>query len=874
MKTGRRGFLKTVAASAAAAQGRLRSAKSTERAAEYPRVYSGEQLGLISFPLGGIGAGSIGLGGRGQFIDWEIFNRAHKGSRPPYAFASIWAQMAGESPVAFVLESQIRPPYEGAFGLGSDNVPGLPRLAEARFTGEFPMARIDFTDPDLPVTVALEAFTPFIPLDVEASGLPSAILRYRVRNPRATKATVSIGFSLDNPVGRTGRMCVHRSAPGVQGLLFTNPFLSTNDPVSGSFVVGVLEAGDAKEVSYVRGWRGGTTWLVGPLLFWDAFSAHGNPGPEPAPRSTVGSLTMKRDIPAGGSADFTFVLAWRFPNRTPKRCGALAAEGYENSPIGNHYCTRFDSAWSAAEFTAQHLPGYEARTRNFLDAMRRTTLPGLVRDGAMSNLSTLVSPTCFQTSDGRFHGFEGCADDQGCCAGSCTHVWNYETATAFLFPSLARSLRENGFVFNTDAAGSMGYREMLPPGKQIFRYNAADGQMGQIMHLYLDWRMSGDTEWLRALWPDAKRAIEYAWVEGGWDQNRDGVMEGAQHNTYDVEFLGPNPLCGVWYLGALRAAEEMATVLGDEESAGVYRGLFKRGSAWIDANLFNGEYYVQKIQATRRDDVAEGALGDTGAPDTEHPDFQVGDGCLVDQLVGQYFAHLCGLGLLLEESHIRKTLESIYRLNYKKSLNRHNSVQRTFALNDEAGLVICDYGNTKRPEIPFPYFSEVMTGFEYSAAVLMMCHGMVNEGVECIGNIRRRYDGRRRNPWNEAECGSHYARAMASWSAIPALSGWTYHAVERSLSAQPRVNEKRFESFWSTGTGWGTFAQTLGPRNVFSLKVDEGGLVCRTIELSWGAAVKGVKLGDNVVPFHLENGRVMLTSDVAVLPGMTLTITG
>ena len=760
MRTGRRGFIKTVAA-AAAAQSRLRGAAGADRSGDYPRVYSGEQLSLISFPLGGIGAGSIGLGGRGQLQDWEIFNRPNRGLRPPYAFPSIWAQMAGDKPVSFVLESQIMPPYEGAFGLGSDNVPGLPRLEEARFTGEFPMARIDFADPDLPVTVALEAFTPFIPLDVEASGLPAAVLRYKVHNPQSKLATVSIGFSLDNPVGGVGRMCTHRSSPGVQGLLFTNPFLSLNDPVSGSFALAVLEAGDAKEVAYVRGWRGGLPWLVGPLLFWDAFSANGNPGPEPATRNPVGSLSMKRDIPAGATADFTFVLAWRYPNRTPKRCGALAADGYENSPIGNHYCTRFDSAWSVAEFSAQHLADYEARTRNFLQAMRRTTIPALVRDGAMSNLSTLVSPTSFQTSDGRFHGFEGCSDDQGCCAGSCTHVWNYETATAFLFPSLARSLRENGLVFNTDAAGSMGYREMLPPGKQIFRFNAADGQMGQIMHLYLDWRMSGDTQWLRSLWPDARRALEYAWVEGGWDHNRDGVMEGAQHNTYDVEFLGPNPLCGVWYLGALRAGEEMASALGDKESADLYGSLFDRGSRWIDANLFNGDYYIQKVAGIPRDDVAEGAIGNDGAPDTEHPDFQVGEGCLIDQLVGQYFAHLCGLGLLLDEKNIRKTLESIYALNYKRRLGRHNSVQRTFALNDEAGLVICDYGKTKRPEIPFPYFAEVMTGFEYSAAVLMMCHGMVNQGVECIGNIRRRYDGRRRNPWNEA----------GVWSALRASHG-------------------------------------------------------------------------------------------------------
>ena len=99
---------------------------------------------------------------------------------------------------------------------------------------------------------------------------------------------------------------------------------------------------------------------------------------------------------------------------------------------------------------------------------------------------------------------------------------------------------------------------------------------------------------------------------------------------------------------------------------------------------------------------------------------------------------------------------------------------RTFALNDEGALVICDYGTAPRPRIPFPYFAEVMTGFEYSTAVLMLYSGMIEQGLECIQNIRSRYDGEKRNPWDEAECGHHYARAMASWSGIVALSGFEY----------------------------------------------------------------------------------------------------
>ena len=527
--------------------------------------------------------------------------------------------------------------------------------------------------------------------------------------------------------------------------------------------------------------------------------------------------------------------------------------------IGNHYCTRFSDAWKAAEYTAEHLSDLEAKTRTFAAAMRQSTLPAGIKDAASANLSTLVSPTCFRTADGNFHGFEGCFDDGGCCFGTCTHVWNYEPATAQLFPQLSRSLREQQFGFLTAADGHMDFRELLPNEIEHWGFAAADGQMGTVMKLYLDWRLSGDTEWLRRLWPQAKRALEFAWIPGGWDANRDGVMEGVQHNTYDVEFIGPNPLCGVWYLGALRAGEEMARVVGDQPSADEYRRLFNEGSKWIDANLFNGEFYIQKVSSIPAENIAKGLQAGMGTVDTTNPTFQVGEGCLVDQLVGQYFAHVAGLGLLLGGDNVKSAMQSIYKYNYKRNLYKHESVQRIFALNDEAALVICDYPHGKRPETPFPYYAEVMTGFEYSAAILMLYMGMTDEGVECIENIRRRYDGEKRNPWDEAECGHHYARAMASWGGVLALSGFNYHAGEKNLRIQPRVSPEKFQGFWSTGTGWGTFSHTVQRRTTkVSLTVAHGELACRTLSVTskvGGKATSTVTVGSATIAHELRDQR-------------------
>src|SRR5580704_3149019 len=169
--TGRRGFLKAVALAGipAAAQTPPQSAPAPSAPANaaptaprpvtlprssmrYPRVFTGRQLAMLAMPLGGIAAGSISLGGRGQLRDWELFNRPDKGRSPEYAFASIWAQTGSRKPVAHVLEARLMPPYEGPDGLGSKNAPGLTRLEGATFTGEFPIAQSAFHDSRLPVT--------------------------------------------------------------------------------------------------------------------------------------------------------------------------------------------------------------------------------------------------------------------------------------------------------------------------------------------------------------------------------------------------------------------------------------------------------------------------------------------------------------------------------------------------------------------------------------------------------------------------------------------------------------------------------------------------------------------------------------------------
>ncbi len=884
MKTSRRAFLEQAAAGAVASGSVAPRQQSAELAEgigdlEYPRVFTGRHLQMIAFPLGGVGAGSVSLGGRGQLRDWEIFNRADKGNSLAYALPSIWVQVGDGNPFARVLESRYEPPYEGQDGLGAQNAPGLPRLASARFTGEYPFARIGFEDAALPVAASLEAFSPFIPHEPDDSGLPVTLLRYRVNNPTAHPARVAIAWSIENPVipreagfsrqlGADKRTNEIRQSSTLSGLFMTNPGLSESDSFHGSFVLAVLHPDEGK-ITSLQGWPAGR-WWNSPLLFWDDFSTDGELGPQTARTNAVGALCLKRTIPAGKSAIYEFLLAWHFPNRTPARCGWKAPKGEENTVIGNWYATRFREAWEGAEYAAAHWEALERKTRLFADSLRESTIPAAIKEAASANLSTLATTTCFRTADGEFHGFEGVDDKLGCCFGNCTHVWNYETATAHLFPSFARSLRKSAFGFSMDDAGAMHFRQLLPDGKERSGFAAADGQMGQIVHAYLDWILSGDRRWLENIWPRVKKAIEFAWIPGGWDANRDGVMEGVQHNTYDVEFYGPNPQCGIYYLAALRAAEEMARTLGDSEFANECRRLFENGSRWIGSTLFNGEFYVQQIRPYRNDQIAASLRSAMGAEDPEHPEYQLGKGCLVDQMVGQYLAEVCGLGLLLDEQHVRKTLESIHRYNYKPTLYTHDCVERTFALNDESALVICDYATAARPRIPFPYFAEVMTGFEYSAAVHMLYAGMTQQGVECISNIRRRYDGARRNPWDEAECGHHYARAMASWSGVLALGGFRYNGGERRISIFPNTRLREFRCFWSTANGWGMFTRVqTRTQSRLRLQVHSGTLSFQSCDCAGAAGPSRVISNDRLLPHRVERidrGVSVLLQDALTLP--------
>ncbi|OPZ25862.1 MAG: hypothetical protein BWZ02_02269 [Lentisphaerae bacterium ADurb.BinA184] len=791
--------------------------------------YDSDHLARIAMPLGGIGTGTVSLGGRGDLRDWELMNRPAKGYVPRFGntpFFAVWVRGARGGAAAKALEGPLPlEAYEGASGCPAPNH-GLPRFRGCRFAVAYPLAQVELSDPAFPVRVRLCAFNPLIPADAEASGLPLAALRYEITNRGRTPLTVAVCGSLPNFIGADGAAIekawngsptvigpktnrnAFRQEAGWAGIVMSSEGVDRRLDTWGTLALAT--PADGVEVTHRTAWAR-LSWGDSLLDFWDDFTDDGglderDAGGADAP---MASLCVRVRLKPGQTRAVPFLLTWHFPNRAgwwptdvSKPCAEGCACGGSPHGIGKWYAERFADAWEVVQKCGPRLPALERDTVAFVRAFCGADLPDAVKEAALFNVSTLRSQTCFRTADGRLFGWEGCCDTQGCCQGSCTHVWNYEQTTAFLFGDLAMTMRDTEFAHATREDGLMAFRVGLPLSSATESGKAAaDGQMGCIMKMYRDWQLSGDTAGLRRLWPRVRKALEFCWIPGGWDADRDGVMEGCQHNTMDVEYYGPNPQMGTWYLGALRAAEEMAGAVGDAEFAETCRGLYERGRAWMDKHLFNGDYYEHEVRPPGRDGViADGLRVGMGTDNLEDPVLQLGAGCLVDQLVGQFVAHVCGLGYLLDEAHVRTTLASILKHNRRQGFHDHFNHMRSFVLGDETALLMASYPRGRRPRRPFPYYTEVMTGFEYAAAVHMLYEGMEKEGLRCIADIRARYDGRRRNPFDEAECGHHYARAMASWAAVLALTGFRYSAVAGRMEFAARPGQW----FWSTGYAWGT----------------------------------------------------------------------
>ena len=494
---------------------------------------------------------------------------------------------------------------------------------------------------------------------------------------------------------------------------------------------------------------------------------------------------------------------------SPEACASGACETQIPDTYTPWYTTQYKDVLDVAKYWRTNYAGLRQRSELFRDTFYDTTLPAEVVEAVAANLTILKSPTILRQQDGRLWCWEGCCDDHGCCAGSCTHVWNYAQAICHLFPAMERSLRQTEFHESQNAQGRQAFRANLPIAEGGGAFDAADGQLGGIMKAYREWRIAGDKQWLEAYWPRIKLSLDY--MIRKYDPRHTGLLEEDHHNTYDINYFGPDGHCGSFYLGALAAAIKMGQAVGDD--VGLYEQLLEKGKQRMESELYNGEYFIQIVmkegldhnfQPIRASDQSPAYQQVAEIVNRQGPKYQYGTGCLSDGVLGLWMAAVCGLEeAIIDPAKVASHLKAIHKYNLKHDLSMHANPQRpTFAMGDDGGLLLCTWPRGGKPLLPFVYSDEVWTGIEYQVASHLMLAGCVQEGLDIVRACRLRYDGVRRNPFNEYECGHWYARAMSSYGLLQGLTGVRYDAVDQTLYVDSAVGD--FRSFLSTRAGFGT----------------------------------------------------------------------
>ena len=597
------------------------------------KKYQDQNRLQIAFPLGGIGTGCICLNGEGGLQDFSIRHKPKFSSLPDEvanelntdaAFALL--HLPGEN-ITRLVEGPMPPEKIYNQGLKSQGYragghEGLPRFRNCVFQGEYPLAQISLSDPALPLDVTLDAFNPFIPLDDKNSGIPCAILEYTLHNHSAETVPYEFSYHVSHFAPGLEDIGAAKSRNGIipgRGVFFYN-IEHSGSAAYGSAALGVIGFKPAIKAMWFRGgwfdaisalWREVSSGSFQPNDGSDAALCESGEGiyRDDVKRRNGGSILLKGELAAGEEITYPIVISWYFPNvdydfinKTPQsqdgKCCCSSGEGSCKTPAPKWrpwYAGQWADAGDVLCYVTENYSSLRHRTHAFHDALFASSLPAEVLEAVSANLAILKSPTVLRQENGTLWAWEGCYCDRGCCRGSCTHVWNYAQAVAHLYPQLERTLREQELERSMDEFGHISFRSSLPDGPTNHDFHAAaDGQLGGIMKVYREWWISADPQWLKRILPLAKRSLDYC-IET-WDPRHTGLLEEPHHNTYDIEFWGPDGMCSSFYLGALVALAALLRAEGDVQSALVYEELAARGASTLDRELYNGEYYEQKVR--------------------------------------------------------------------------------------------------------------------------------------------------------------------------------------------------------------------------------------------------------------------------------------
>ncbi|WP_316814507.1 GH116 family glycosyl-hydrolase [Pedobacter nyackensis] len=762
---------------------------------------SKNELKYLGMPVGGLQAGTVYIGGDGRLWLWQIYNESYDGIKEGIESKLVrWnngkeqVQIRPRDGSAYIepaIADNLRVLEQGfAISVNHKGKQWVKELRETHwdeivFEAAYPTCKVTYSSEDFPVNVVLTAYSPFIPLDTDNSSLPMTTLHLEIVSKGDQPLDVIISGWMENGVHKNRKefdavkkVAVAKSMDGAKSIFFECRGVPEKDLKASDHGSMAISCQDSQALACTQV----KSWPINPsdLITETDKSIESEVG---FGTLQVGSLTLKRTIPAKGNTQVSYAISWFFNNPQPH-----LREKIKDAQNGYWYGTRFANAFEVLRYYNEHANYLNTETRRWAETWNDSTLPHWFLDRTFVNIGTLATANTYRFATGRFWGWEGI----GACAGTCTHVWQYGQAMGRIFPDLERNLRE---------VTDLGIAFQPETGAIIFRAEyehrpAIDGQAGIILRFYREHQMSKDSTFLTKNWSNLRKAIQFVIDQ---DKNGDGMTDTPMENTLDAVWEGEIAWIVGLCLAAVQAGGAMAKEVGDKAFETLCAGYVKKGKANMDKELFNGEYYIH------RPDKASGRQK-LGSYNT----------CHIDQVYGQAWTFQVGMPRINDKTQTLAALKALWKYNFTMDVGPYIKTHlngRPYALAGEGGMVMnTNPGNEQKPYgdnvgWQLGYFHECMSGFEHQVAAHMMAEGMVNESLVLTRVINDRYHGAKRNPFNEIECSDHYARAMASYGTFLNACGYEYHGPRKYLSFSPKVSPERFKGAYTTAEAWGSYEQ-------------------------------------------------------------------
>lgn len=765
--------------------------------------------------LGGVGSGWFELRHDGRFYNWSILNNEPYGTGPRLGaigenalFFLVRYEVKGEQPRIKILEI---PDRHNVAAQSSQlfSYPFITGIERIGYDASFPFSRLRFTDGEMPLVIEMEAFSPFIPHDVKNSSLPAAVFNFKITSTSARPVRVELIGSFENMIGHdisrkrfTGR--VDRGA----GHTMLEVGAELVDPAHDTWGTQAFSLLDCDGTFYM-GWdHRHPCWehvieKAGLPNIDDVANRNYGKDPETGGKLARGAmrslLAVSRELKPKAATTHTFLYTWFVPNRYAGMTHKRKEQGAtldERRLEGYYYANFFSSAADVALYVRDDLDGLTARTRRFQRDFFDSTAPAFVLDQINSHLNTFLT-SAWLTKAADFGIQEGMTDDRNWGPLATIDVSMYGAVPiAALFPGLEQNtMRAHGRLQRPN--GEIGHGIDRNFG-MIDTHEAVHSRLdlpSQFVLLALrGYFWTSDMGYLREMWPHVTRALEYVLRER--DANGDLLpdMGGAMCSYDNFPMYGAASFVASLWLAALAHAVTAAKALGDNEAVTRYSGILEKARAVFEEKLWKKNYYI--------------LYNDLGGPkgDTD-------EGCLTDQIIGQWAMHLSGLGYLLDRRRVRTALAQILKRN-----SRYWGLRNCTWPGDTFVMPVApsnwgDQGNT------------CWSGTELCFASFLMFEGLVDEALAVIRHVDDRY--RREGLYfDHQEFGGHYFRPMGSWAIVNAMLGLELH--DGRLTFAPRLKGNSQRLFFAVPHATGHYTRkSAGGKTTVTLSISTGEVNCR-----------------------------------------------